>query len=574
MTNFERTREPMAVASRRLSRTAIAVLLALIAIHSVLSVSSLMRKSVTVDEFAHLPAGVYILESGDLGYAWLNPPLMNVLNALGASLFAEPGADAASEARIDGDLDGLWPGGYRYMAAHAGDYHARFVGARLITVVVVLLLGVLAFFWAHQLARARRDWAAVMAAALVLLSPNLLAHGRLVTTDAAMAAAMALALFVLGAFLRRPSVVRALTLGLALGLAQLVKFTAIYLYPVVVAAVLLWPRDAGKANWRPTIGLLAFALAISLFVIHLGYGFVRSAESMSSFKFVSDPLIALQRLVPDWLPSPVPGDYLEAFDRQARDAALGDSSYLLGESYHGGRWNYFLVILGAKLPLPVLAVLLLALAIGWRRRNFTQRERIALFALPILTILGVFSLLSEKQLGLRMVLPILPLMSIWAAVVIAESDMGKRGQSVALGLIVWLAFETVRIHPDYLSYFNSLVGGPSQGHRIALDSNLDWGQDLVALKETMDREGVDSIQLIYFGRVDPGIYGIDYTVPLNVGLRPGLLAVSSTFHGLDYVVFDHGRLRHGKRLGPVSSFGPPIARPGNSIRVYRIRDAD
>lgn len=555
------------------ARWAKIVLSLLVALHVLLAGASLRQKSVTVDEFGHLPAGQNVLATGDFGYARLNPPLMNVLNALGASAVGgpDPAPTPPAGTATDADRHGFWEGGYRYMAEHAGDYHARFVGARMVTVLVLALLGVLAFFWARRLAHRRADLAGVGAAALVLLSPNLMAHGRLVTTDVGAAASMALALFALGAFLRDPRRGRALGLGLAVGLAQLVKFTAIYLYPIALLAALLWPRGTSARSPRSVGRRLLLALVTSLVVIHVGYGLQRTAEPLGNFTFVSEPLQAMQAALPDWTPAPVPGDYLEAFDRQARDVAVGDPSYLLGERYHGGRADYYLVVLGAKLPLPSLLLLLMALGLTLRRRRPLDRERLLLLGVPIALLLFVHSLVSEKQLGLRMVLPILPLLWIWTAVTLAEAPLGRFGRGVALALAVWLGVETARVHPDYLSYFNAVAGGPDQGHRVAVDSNLDWGQDLVALKGVMAAEGVDTVQLLYFGRVDPAMYGIDYSVPPEGRLRPGLFAVSDTFYGRGYLLNDHGRLvwREPGRPDP-AVVGPPIARPGHSMRVYRI----
>ena len=33
------------------------------------------------------------------------------------------------------------------------------------------------------------------------------------------------------------------------------------------------------------------------------------------------------------------------------------------------------------------------------------------------------------------------------------------------------------IYPHYLAHFNEAVGGPRNGYRYLVDSNLDWGQD-------------------------------------------------------------------------------------------------
>jgi len=53
----------------------------------------------------------------------------------------------------------------------------------------------------------------------------------------------------------------------------------------------------------------------------------------------------------------------------------------------------------------------------------------------------------------------------------------------AVILSAWLVFSAVKVFPDYLSYFNELVGGSDSGWKYLDDSNVDWGQDLKRLKK-------------------------------------------------------------------------------------------
>jgi hypothetical protein len=132
-----------------------------------------------------------------------------------------------------------------------------------------------------------------------------------------------------------------------------------------------------------------------------------------------------------------------------------------------------------------------------------------------------------------------------------------------------LAAVAVRAHPDHLAYFNAFVGGAEQGHHYASDANIDIGQDLPALADVLEREGAGTIQLWYFGSVDPALYGIDYRVPVGATLEPGLLAVSVSLYHLEYPMYDHGRL---VMVGPVRVPGDYVASIGGSIHLYRIAD--
>jgi hypothetical protein len=65
--------------------------------------------------------------------------------------------------------------------------------------------------------------------------------------------------------------------------------------------------------------------------------------------------------------------------------------------------------------------------------------------------------------------------------------------------------------PDYLTYFNELAGGPSNGWKYLLDSNLDWGQGLKPLARWLQDQRINEpIYLCYVGRGDPLYEGITY----------------------------------------------------------------
>jgi hypothetical protein len=115
--------------------------------------------------------------------------------------------------------------------------------------------------------------------------------------------------------------------------------------------------------------------------------------------------------------------------------------------------------------------------------------------------------------------------------------------SAAAVALLWVAAGNLRVAPRYLQYFNEAAGGPAHGHEVLIDSNIDWGQDLLRLREYMDANSIDRIALAYFGRVDPVIYGIRYT-PLERGVSHGKAVVSASFlMGRPYFWILGGRLR-------------------------------
>lgn len=129
------------------------------------------------------------------------------------------------------------------------------------------------------------------------------------------------------------------------------------------------------------------------------------------------------------------------------------------------------------------------------------------------------------------------------------------------------------IAPHYLSYFNRLSGGPTAGYRYLADSNIDWGQDLPALRETLARVGARNALISCFGNAPFDAYGVSATVWDG--------SVQRDFQRWDWVVISVTNLDAvfipGDPFEPFRSL-EPSARAGYSILLYatsraEVRDA-
>jgi len=544
------------------------------AVHAVLAVGTLRQKSVTVDEFGHLPVGYNVLTTRDFAYCEFNPPLMNVLNAV-PLLFMHPRDRGEAVVPSEPDLKySLWGNGYVFMARFEADYHRLFGSARCMTVAGSVLLGGVVFVWAGQLSPRRPALAGLLAAGLVWYSPNMLAHAGLVTTDIGAAAFITLAAFTFYRYLNRPMWRRAILAGTALGVAQLVKFSAIYLYPVLLAAAIYVQVRHRAIPWGRWAMHGLCIVAVSIAVVNAGYLFQGTGRALGSLPVRSDALRRLQGALPYRTPVPLPQAIVLAFDRQLEVAKVGGPSFLFGKTYPGGRWYYFLALLAIKTPIPLLVIALAGLMVAVRRGGWPSAGGLLLLGLAG-TLLAAFSLLSNEHVGLRLIMPAAPLFWVWATGTLAEAAGQRWHRGGIAALAAWTGLEAVRAYPDYLAYFNSFVGGSSRGYLYAADSNVDWGQDLIELKRYMDANDIDCIQLLYFGRVAPEVYGIRYVVPPPSGFRPGYAAVSVTLLALPYILYDHGTLIETLRPTRIDQAvtGPPVGRIGYSMLVFRVPDS-
>ncbi len=543
------------------TRAAIACLLAAFAAQAWIAA---LRDSVTIDEFVHLPIGLYDLQTGDLSFDAINPPHTRILAALPVLLetpaFAPP--TGATEWRL----------GYHLMRANADRYHEIFLPARAAIIALTLLLGVLVALWTSKLYGAT---CGVIATFLFAFTPDLLAHGHLVTLDASGALGFTATAFAAWRLIERASLPAALLTGAALGIASLLKLSGSVLVAAVFAVVAvraLCERDRSWLHWG---GLFAVVLLTAAFVINAGYGFSGTFAPLSGARLDPGGAFARMRDAAPWLRLPVPFYFLEGLDMVMNAGKLPDTSYYLaGKLSRGGWWYYHLVAFALKSSLPMLLLTLGCLAQSLLRGGMGRREY-ALW-IPIALVFLSNALFNSFQLGVRHVLPVYPLLLVLISPRVRPLLAGFRsgGRSAVMAaaaafLLAWHAAGTLAVAPRYLQFFNELAGGPEGGHRWLVDSNIDWGQDLIRLREYLQRERIDVVNLAYFGRVNPNVYGIHFA-PLERDSH-GIAVISASFlMGRPYLWHQGGRMR----WVPAHTYAwlrdrEPIARVG-SMFVYRL----
>lgn len=410
---------------------------------------------------------------------------------------------------------------------------------------------------------------ATIALGAACISPNLLAHAGLVTTDFCFAATYFCAFYGLRRFLLRPDGRRLLLAGGLGGLALASKLSALVWLPAVGlllgCTVLFGPHDtrqrlsqwagrqAGDASGNPALRLwLGTAVAGAAMVLVAGlvlwalYGF---------------------RVLPYWT----------VIKSQIWDLSSGHSAYLLGQYSTEGWWYYFIVAFLTKTPIPTLVLAVWGGLVLLRDPG--QRWQACLLLLPPALLFGGFVVSEGKAIGLRYLLPVYPFLFVCAGGILrtAWSGTGRWRRRAVVGLCAGLLLTLVRIHPHHLAYFNEAVGGPDNGHRILVDSNLDWGQDLRGLKTWMDANDVARIKLSYFGSVDPALYDLDYEwLPSYVLPRRGVTAVEFPASGWIAISVTNrvgvymDAFGHGKGLYDWLDDYEPVARIGHSIWVYHV----
>src|SRR5207237_974727 len=124
----------------------------------------------------------------------------------------------------------------------------------------------------------------------------------------------------------------------------------------------------------------------------------------------------------------------------------------------------------------------------------------------IATTVVAHAIANGTYLGVRYILPMYVPFAIARATTVVAMLRGKRAMRfVASGLLVCQLGASVLAHPDYFPYFNAFAGrDPS---RLLVDSNIDWGQDVLRLRGVIRREHIPSIALSLMGPADYAALG-------------------------------------------------------------------
>ncbi len=592
----------------------------LLIISAALATSSLLGDSPTFDEPLHLASGVAMLKHGDFRMSADHPPLARIWCALPLMLMSDTSPGAEDEAWVDADIVAY---GVKWMF-EMNDPQRLIVPARLMMVLALIATCLTTY------ALARRVFgpdAGLLALLIAALSPTLLAHGRLVTTDLPIALFIALTLLTYSLLLERVTWPRLIAAGLAVGAAAVSKMSwplvlpamGIMLFAALVrsarnqaerereshvaaeSATVLKPRggtrefeksgksrrdattlpqplpgreggqsairpplpgrEGGQARTSPAL-LIVGSAALAGFVwlaIWSAYGWQRtliaplpagaSAEETARYERSLETInfqwhyalhdendvsrtglvASLCRAAVDY--SLLPDGYVFGLARTLFFTGAR-TAYFLGDYSESGWRGYFPTVFLIKTPIAAIGLMFAGAAALWiarlRPRDVTLLAGMAAF----IVIYGGYLIASNVNLGHRHLLPIYPLLYAIAGGAAAWCSV-RLGRWLVAAAAVWLVAANAYIYPHYLSYFNELIGGPAHGHEYVVDSSIDWGQDLLRLRDFAARE--KPVYLSYFGSADPQRYldcqplpSFITFAPTTPSLKPGVYVISAT----------------------------------------------
>jgi len=453
---------------------------ALLAVLLLIHITSLRHKELTTDEPLHYQYGYRVLNGTPQRTGAIDSSTMPF-----SSVHAMTSGNLAVLARTAGiSLDTSWNGQVKR--------------GRYATIALSLLLALYVLKWSYELYGRN---GALLSLSLYVFDPNLLGHGQLVTADLPAALMITVALYHFWHFLKLGGKRRALLSAVTLGLSQLAKYSCIYLYPIflMIAAVYCRSTPAAEAvrlsRWPRLLcvllrwtGVTAFFTAVSILMINLGFGFNGIGTPLSGYS-LNDPVFKKLQAPPivGNLPLPLPVPYVQGLDLVKFEERMGQAwgnIYMAGKlrvNHHDGTLHgfpgYYFYAAFFKVPIAKQVIFLVALFGYFSRRGQPaartfRREEIFLLV-PILVYWIYFNFFFNAEIGIRHVLPVFPLATIFCGRFLASPESKLRRYSAVI-LVVWAAASTLSYYPHFISYFNEFVPDRKLAYRHLADSNLDW----------------------------------------------------------------------------------------------------
>jgi len=510
---------------------------------SVLTAGTLMfvgqtKLSPTNDEPASVCSGYVYLKTGRLVDA-THPPLIRYFIALPLFLLQPSALPDDPDAEKDWHVFGR-----RFLFSNRVPWQTILWATRSAVIILSISLLFLVFAWTRLLWGV---WAATFASIFLSFEPTLMAHGSLATLDAGAALFFFLCVFSYWYYRISPSKPRYLYFVVCLCFALTSKFSN----GLLLLAMPITGALAGRLS--PSAPSLRFRLLALFVLVPLIAGAIYGFRSR---KISQDPQIVVNReakaiasgieavarvLHTDSLTLmnvPIPlydllkGAGLQVFHAMAQDKWEDPDfyQYLNGEYSRTGWRTYYIWTFILKSTIPTLfltlilaiflfvRVLLPKKFVGSREPAILQGEHHGGSQLKVWPFLVVPPLLhffvcsmGTIAIGHRYLLPIYPFLAMGAGFL---GFLARRSllYKMMIGIVlVWHIVSSLAVWPHQLAYFNEAFGGPREGYRYLADSNIDWGQDLLFLKDDVTDRRTQGFSVYgdVFGTVRPEDIGFD-----------------------------------------------------------------
>ncbi len=552
-----------------------ALLIILIVIVGLLRISSTYNIFwQTWDEQSHIAAGMEWLDRGRYTYEPLHPPLTRMMDALGPYLDGIRSIGKAS----------MFDEGNTILQEN-GTYERNLTLARLGILPFFIIASVVVALWAKEYGGATTSLLSVV---LFTTLPVILGHSGVAALDMACAALVTAALFALCLWLEQPTLLRSHLLGITVGLAIIAKFSSLGFLAIsggLIGVIYIFrffratfTKNRGQLRVRQRMIASVIALLICSLAIWAGYRFsykpyileakYRPHEKIDRIVGTKGLLHDVAYSVVENVPIPAP-EFFEGISQLSSRNKSEEGVYFLGKIRRTRYcWYFYPIILLLRTPIPFLLLALSGFFLALKH-VITQKENLQVLT-PIVAAIGVLviGMLSSVDNGVRQVLCVYPLLAIVAGYGASRLLSLHPVRYIGLGLITillsWQLVSSFAAHPDYLAYFNEFA--VKHPETIAVDSDLDWGQDLKRLTTTLKNRGIKELAIKYNGSQEINLdqFNLPHWRELNPYQKTTGWIAMSVYH-----------LKYGTGEVPYDQYSwiekyQPVEKVGKSIWLYYI----
>lgn len=576
--------------TKSVDRRHLIIVVGLLSIYAALSLSAASTKCATFDEGSHLILGYTIWEKGDFRFLpeaailerWQSLPIY-------LAGFRSPSYDDDTWRNAqDMEMAG------RFLYESGNDADKILFYGRLMNLIIGVGLGVFIYRWSAALFGV---CGGLISLALFSFSPSMLAHGSLMTPDAASTFFIVATSWALWIVLHRLTLATFMRSSLIMGAFFCGKVTAVVIVPIGTCLLLArifhrrpWKVSLFGWQWQHEGRFRQLLVGLVLIAAHI---FVAWAMIWATFNyrfsmFADRENVADPAMIDSWWTSLaersgsvgtiagrihdyqlLPEGYIKSV-LYSFGHTRSRYAFLNGQYSASGWWYFFPYCLLVKTPLTLFGILGLAAVAYFGSRNENEKNKLVsnYDYYPLVLSFAIYWLIaitSSINIGHRHILPTYPAMFIFAGITSVwfkqrtQETNNKAMRAILVGLLILHGISTVAAWPNYIAYFNPIVGSKNAHERL-LDSSLDWGQDLPALakwvhqhndqRESHERQ---KIYLAYFGSASSPYYGINATAirtPGRIAMQEGL-PVGQQWSGGIYCISASARLRFTmtERLG-------------------------
>lgn len=407
------------------------------------------EESATMDELAHIPSGYGYTKFLDYRLNPEHPPLLKALATI-PLLFQDLNFQTDHKSWNE-DPNGQWDAGKMFLYESGNDADMIVFSSRIFPIILTLIFILLIYIWANELLG---RWWALLPTILFGLSPTIIAHGHYVTTDIGAGFGTFFATYAFVHFLFSPKTGNVVYAGIALGIAELMKFSNILLLPfflVIGIIFFVFERiriknlpEEHRAIYRKERNAKKYILQF-VAILTIAFVMIYAVYALFTLNYpperqLQDTQKILESFSPRWV-AEIPiflsqskilrpiGEYVLGLFMVFQRATGGNTGYFLGEVSNLGWWYYFPVVFGLKETIPTLLIIILGIVFSLTRIVKKMKEKQSLikrfsdylgtnFAefsmFMFVVIYWGYSMKSPLNIGIRHLIPTLPFIYILA----------------------------------------------------------------------------------------------------------------------------------------------------------------